>query len=117
MDLFLGKKKASTKNDDQLKQLTRQVEYLKRENSELRLQLDDSRQASHSNKMLIDQLYKLVGSCQASIKTLESRLEQVEAKTETHDNDIGTLKVRAEASDEQDDLLILEDSMALSQMH
>lgn len=117
MDILLGKKKSYSGVSEQLRQLSRQVEFLKRENSELRLQLEDGRQATRSNKLLIDQLFKIVGSYQANSRAVEERLDQVESKLVTHDSLIANMQAKEEDSEEAEkELVIFADSLALSQM-
>lgn len=116
MAIFLGKKKATAPFDENLQQLTRQIEYLKRENSELRLQLDESRLASHTNKQLIDQLFKLVSCHQTSAKALEARLEKAESVVNTHSQALDSLETLRNSGEEGDDLLIFDDGLAASRI-
>jgi prefoldin subunit 5 len=114
MDFILGKKKPSSSHDEHLRQLSRQVEFLKRENSELRLQLDDNRQASHTNKLLIDQLIKLISNYQSTTEALERRLEEVESLAAENKQAIGSLE--SQKDEDSEDLVIFEDALAMSQV-
>lgn len=115
--MLAGTKISDLADGEGLQKLTRQIEHLKCENSNIRMHLEESRLTCHTSKLLIDQLFKLECECQATVRALEERLSKVEADVGKQNDLIESLELQKNSSDEGKDMLVFEDQLALSQFY